>query len=469
MKQCTFCGAQIPDDCRFCNKCGKPVPQGKICPNCGAGIADNDVFCSHCGKRLDKLPSTHESAGENIVVVNDEIYNPWKEYRIHIVGGFLVALLLGGCWWYYKTSTDRVENDKAIQQESQRLALQKEKEKLDSIENAQKEELLFVENFYKELEEYSDSEVLVSYIRKNVTDKALQTLKDEYDYECEDGECLATWLFSYEAGTEMDSLCDRKIEPVSKNTFLVTSTWGYSEGNYRRSDYRVRLGIVKEGLSYKIDKIVNVNEEGRKKLAREKSNTSNSDDLSWIQGHWVYEHSNYTGHYEISGNIIKSYTSNYPTPEIATFTIEGDELVARTKGVATVAKLDFANHRIDWGDGHWMHKVSSGSNQNYSSPVGASNSQQRQRPFIDGQDIMARLYNQRFRHSSGLEIRIDGYGRIEIDGDPAGVLSVLRSNSESALLRYGHGMYGDGKILLRINGNKLLLQDPVDGSVFYQR
>ena len=143
--------------------------------------------------------------------------------------------------------------------------------------------------------------------------------------------------------------------------------------------------------------------------------------------------------------------------------------MARTKGVATVAKLDFANHRIDWGDGHWMHKVSSGSNQNYSSPVGASNSQQRQRPFIDGQDIMARLYNQRFRHSSGLEIRIDGYGRIEIDGDPAGVLSVLRSNSESALLRYGHGMYGEGKILLRINGNKLLLQDPVDGSVFYQR
>jgi hypothetical protein len=82
---------------------------------------------------------------------------------------------------------------------------------------------------------------------------------------------------------------------------------------------------------------------------------------------------------------------------------------------------------------------------------------------------MARLYNQRFRHSSGLEIRIDGYGRIEIDGDAAGVLSVLRYNSESALLRYGNGIYGEGKILLKINGDKLLLQDTADGSVFYQR
>ena len=82
---------------------------------------------------------------------------------------------------------------------------------------------------------------------------------------------------------------------------------------------------------------------------------------------------------------------------------------------------------------------------------------------------MARLYNQRFKHSSGLEIRIDGMGRIEINGDPAGALSVLSYDSESALLRYGNGIYGVGKVLLKIEGNKLLLQDTADGSIFYQR
>jgi len=115
----------------------------------------------------------------------------------------------------------------------------------------------------------------------------------------------------------------------------------------------------------------------------------------------------------------------------------------------------------------YKHKISSASGEDYSGSTSSSGS--RQRPFTDEADILARVYNQRFMHGNGLEIRVDGYGRIEIDGDPAGVLSVLRYNSESALLRYGNGMYGEGKILLKIDGSKLLLQDPVDGSIFYQR
>ncbi len=345
MRICSFCGSQNGDDSHFCVECGKPLSQGSICPNCGGCLNDGDVFCQNCGKRLDGQTKTssiespkricsncgasldkddvycpscgkkhgeitpsietdvennacevdkeiHSTASNTTKITEDSVsrkdileieegYNPWKEYRIHIIGGILVALLLGGCWWYYKTSTDRVENDKAIQQESQKLALQREKEKLDSIENAQKEELLFLENFYKELKEYSDSEVLKSYIRKKVTDKALKTLKDEYDYDCEDGECLATWLFSYEAGTDLDSLYDRKIEPVAKNTFLVTSTWGYSDGSYSPSNYRVRLGIVKDKSSYKINTI---------KVERNNNPTSTSNDnnsYSKYVGKWT--------------------------------------------------------------------------------------------------------------------------------------------------------------------------------------
>lgn len=129
----------------------------------------------------------------------------------------------------------------------------------------------------------------------------------------------------------------------------------------------------------------------------------------------------------------------------------------------------FPNSEGDYNRGKNSTSSEREYSQSKSNSNGLSNSQYRQRPFIDGQDIMARIYHQRFVHSNGLEIRIDGYGRIEIDGDPAGILSVLNYDSESALLHYGNGLYGEGKIILMISGDKLLLKDPVDGAVFYQR
>ena len=42
----------------------------------------------------------------------------------------------------------------------------------------------------------------------------------------------------------------------------------------------------------------------------------------------------------------------------ATFTIDGDVLRARfSANDDIVVKIDFANQRIDYGDGNWMHKV----------------------------------------------------------------------------------------------------------------
>lgn len=89
--------------------------------------------------------------------------------------------------------------------------------------------------------------------------------------------------------------------------------------------------------------------------------------------------------------------------------------------------------------------------------------------FSNEQYIIGYLLNQRFRHSSGLEIRFDGDGRIYIDGDPAGVISVVRHDSESAILRYGNGMYGEGKLFMQYANGKIQLTDTADGSVFFQK
>ena len=42
-------------------------------------------------------------------------------------------------------------------------------------------------------------------------------------------------------------------------------------------------------------------------------------------------------------------------------------------------------------------------------------------------------------------------------------------NGTAALLRYGGGQYGEGKLSVQIVGDKFQLTDPTDGTVYYQR
>lgn len=106
------------------------------------------------------------------------------------------------------------------------------------------------------------------------------------------------------------------------------------------------------------------------------------------------------------------------------------------------------------------------SSTTYSSSTTTSSSS---RTFYSEQIVIGYLANQTFRASDGLTMRVDGDGRLYVDGDYAGVLSVLRYNATSALLRYGGGMYGEGKLTVQIVGDKFQLKDPTDGTVYYQR
>jgi hypothetical protein len=107
--------------------------------------------------------------------------------------------------------------------------------------------------------------------------------------------------------------------------------------------------------------------------------------------------------------------------------------------------------------------------EEYSSSTSESTISKERLIFSNEQYIIGFLLNQRFRHSSGLEIRFDGDGRMYIDEDAAGVISVVRHDSESAILRYGNGMYGEGKLFMQYANGKIKLTDTADGSVFYQR
>lgn len=60
LRKCDSCGAELPIDSAFCNKCGakqsdletEVVSAGKICPKCGATLEKGDLFCVSCGYKL---------------------------------------------------------------------------------------------------------------------------------------------------------------------------------------------------------------------------------------------------------------------------------------------------------------------------------------------------------------------------------------------------------------------------------
>ena len=86
------------------------------------------------------------------------------------------------------------------------------------------------------------------YVRKYITPKAKQILNDEYDFDCESGDCLAIWIFSYEGGGDTGPCLSRSIKPQDTNKFLVTH-------KYEDEEYNVVLTVIKDGDTYKIDDI----------------------------------------------------------------------------------------------------------------------------------------------------------------------------------------------------------------------
>ena len=110
----------------------------------------------------------------------------------------------------------------------------------------------FLENFYQGLEEVFDQEDAYLYVNKHITPEAQQFLIDQYDYEC-DGECMAIWLFLYQGGGDVIGTCQRTIEPADGLSYKVTNTY-YYEGE-KSYEYHVKLGLVKDGDSFKIDSI----------------------------------------------------------------------------------------------------------------------------------------------------------------------------------------------------------------------
>lgn len=166
-----------------------------------------------------------------------------------------LILLIGGGWGCQKAPKQSAGNQQAVtdsvskaEQQAVQDSLRVQEEKKQHIAAC----MAFLSEFYQEAEgNFFDD----YYIKDHITKNAEKQLMNAYDYECETGDCLATWLFYQEGGVDVGSMKDRTIEMVDENTYRVTCISYYNADDYQEYKYSLLISVVNEGGSYKIDSI----------------------------------------------------------------------------------------------------------------------------------------------------------------------------------------------------------------------
>ena len=252
MKKCPYCGSQIADECKFCSECGREYPMGKTCRYCGASIYEGDVYCENCGKRIDEAVRVEDV--EEVTFGSESESKSLKDYLPLIIGAIVVVCLLGAGWWYWDSSNKRATREKAIadsleivrQDSIKAVKLKEEKEREENERRSRLESCRnYVEKFYNEYERTENQD---EYLRKHCTSNALNTLREEFDTECDNGDCLATWIFFYETLADAEFI-RREFVAEDENTCIVKNIYdGYT--------YSVTIGLVEENGRFKVDKII---------------------------------------------------------------------------------------------------------------------------------------------------------------------------------------------------------------------
>ena len=212
LRKCVNCHEFIDDDSDFCPYCGSKQPDIKVCPNCGSYLDLSERTCAKCGYSfyreketnsmtnqsqqkicVDELQEERREREEVDTLLDDEPNS--KKWIWILLSVFIIGV---GAWYFYQNSgwsKDRTTQTEAIDSDS--VSISEEKE--DAVDETPTSPLAFLEDFYKG--EMGDE----GYIEQYVTASVLKKLKNDYEYECPSGDCLADWVFTaYPAGADLD-------------------------------------------------------------------------------------------------------------------------------------------------------------------------------------------------------------------------------------------------------------------------
>ena len=74
--KCSKCGADNPDNFKFCGQCGEPLNKTRLCPNCGSEVPTEATFCPNCGfaiemePKVETLPAISVTWDDNIMSID---------------------------------------------------------------------------------------------------------------------------------------------------------------------------------------------------------------------------------------------------------------------------------------------------------------------------------------------------------------------------------------------------------------
>ena len=235
-KKCIYCGKSIEADCAFCPFCGKPQEEkGHEMPNTKESSNEDE--------QVEGTYIKEESIEQDSDVENAEDHPTEKKKKSKVFLWILFALLIVfmGVWYFGndillgKYSSSDNDNESA--------------EELKAAEERKKNEemLAFVKDFYLHYKDDDD------YVYNNVTKEVLKQLRRDNPYYCDDGDCLATWVFSaYPAGADMNL----EVGPIITqhgSIFLVTFKYSYIVNGMKKYEERsIRLYVEGNNGQYKI-------------------------------------------------------------------------------------------------------------------------------------------------------------------------------------------------------------------------
>ena len=255
MKKCPNCGTEIADNAMFCTECGKHIPRGNVCSYCGASVNNGDDFCQNCGKNLAGSSSVPNISTQE----SDEVESgSQSKFIMPVVVGLLILAIVCGGWWYYKSSKNATNNE-TQQEVTDSISVADVSDVETYSEKDIQEMKKFLEEFYGKMD--SMGEIEESYIKENVTAKALRFLKENgYEYLTEYG----------------NSVVLNTIKHIDANTFEVCINYYISPAWF---DSTIRICVVKGNGSYKIDTIEKLESEiSEGELTEEMNDADNPSD-----------------------------------------------------------------------------------------------------------------------------------------------------------------------------------------------
>lgn len=280
MKECKNCKTMLEDDEMFCHECGakqetketesqveeQVAPEGKKCIHCGELIEADSMFCPFCGKpqaveeekpeepQQESVKAEPEQSKESEPVASPqpEQVQPEEEPTIEEeekkkskawLWILLVLLIAGGAGWYLYNS----DSQEPVSQETPIDNETINEPNVSDLEKENEEKLEFVKDFYQ----HYLNEV---YLKNNVDESVLNKLRRDYPYECEEGDCLATWVFSaYPPGTELELEEGPIIKQINSGTFKVEFKYSYMSGGQQFYENRsIRICVGMHNGRYKI-------------------------------------------------------------------------------------------------------------------------------------------------------------------------------------------------------------------------